>query len=293
MWLISCKDLDKDFKRINPRHTNNSIKEAFPIWKGFFAFLSTLLSFYILKSYLFIGFGFFPCFRETPGIKLSFHPEMDGGKERISVAIVEDIEILREELAYNLRSQDDLELVCEADSMESYLEFINSNDSISPEILLLDIGLPGMSGLEGLTILREKQPKTDVIMITAYEQKEVILKALCSGAVGYISKKATDEDICTGIRIVHSGGSYMSPQIAREIVDHLTAGNVVEQAAILSERQKEIIDCLVKGATYSEIAKELHISVETVRSHIKKMYRSLEVHNKAEAIAMYLRGEVR
>ncbi len=218
---------------------------------------------------------------------------MDGGKKRISVALVEDIEILREELAYNIRSQDDLELAFEADSMESYLEHVNSNDSFSPDILLLDIGLPGMSGIEGLPILREKQPETDVIIITAYEQQDVILKALCSGAVGYISKKATEEDIFEGIRLVHQGGSYMSPQIAREIVDHLMAGNRMEDAILLSERQKEIIDYMVKGATYGEIGKALHISIETVRSHIKKMYRNLEVHNKAEAIAMYLRGEVR
>ena len=218
---------------------------------------------------------------------------MDEGKKRIRVAIVEDIEILREELAYSLRTQDDLEIIYEADSMESYLDFINAKDSISPEILLLDIGLPGMSGLEGLTILREKEPATDVIMITAYEQQDVILKALCSGAVGYISKKASEEDIFEGIRVVNQGGSYMSPQIAREIVDHLMAGTKTEDVILLSERQKEIIDYLVKGATYGAIALALHISVETVRSHIKKMYRSLEVHNKAEAIAMYLRGEVR
>jgi DNA-binding NarL/FixJ family response regulator len=160
------------------------------------------------------------------------------------------------------------------------------------DILLLDIGLPGMSGLEGLPLLREKLPDLDIIMLTTYEEEDMILKALCSGACSYISKKASLEEIVEAIRIVVKGGSYMSPSVAREIVQHLMGGRV-SKATILSERQKQILELLVEGKSYSAIGKDLFISTETVRSHIKNMYRTLEVNNKAEAIAMYLKGHIR
>lgn len=210
----------------------------------------------------------------------------------ISVAIIEDIEILREQVVMYLEVVEHFEIVHEAGSVESYLRHLDTHSGFAPDILLLDIGLPGMSGLEGLPIIRERQPDTDVIMLSSFEDQERVLKALCTGAVGYISKRAKQEEIAEGIRVVTEGGSYMSPQIARQIVDHLVGGRQAQKPSILSERQLEIIDRLVDGASYGNIAEELFISIETVRTHIKKMYRALEVNNKAEAIAMYLRGEI-
>jgi len=210
----------------------------------------------------------------------------------ITVAIIEDQEILKEQVIYYLQEVDDIEVVHDAGCVETYLEHLDAHSDFKPDVLLLDIGLPGMSGLEGLPIIRERLPETDVIMLTSYEQQDVILKALCTGAVGYISKRASQSEVADGIRIVNAGGSYMSPQIAREIVQHLVGGKQIAKPSILSERQVEIIDKLVEGASYNSIAEELFISIETVRTHIKKMYRALEVNNKAEAIAMYLRGEI-
>jgi len=210
----------------------------------------------------------------------------------ISVAIIEDQEILREQVTYYLGMAEGMHVAHESESVESYIAHLDSHPDFGPDILLLDIGLPGLSGLEGLPILRERLPKTDVIMLTSYEQQDIILKSLCSGAVGYISKRAKQEEVIEGIRVVHDGGSYMSPQIAREIVKHLVGGRQAPSPSILSARQIEIIDRLVDGASYNSIAEELFISIETVRTHIKKMYRTLEVNNKAEAISMYLRGEI-
>lgn len=213
-------------------------------------------------------------------------------REKITVAVIEDVLALRENVCYYIDSAEDMEVDHESESIEDYFSFIDSYNSYSPHVLLLDIGLPGMSGLEALPFIREKQPETEVIMLTSYEDEATILKALCSGAVGYISKKASDSEVIDAIRIVVEGGSYMSPNIAREIVQHFVQPKRERPSNLLTDRQTEIIKKLVEGHSYSQIAEQLFVSVETVRTHIKKMYRALEVNNKAEAIAMYLRGEI-
>ena len=128
-------------------------------------------------------------------------------------------------------------------------------------------------------------------MLTTYEEEDVILKALCSGACSYISKKANLEEIVDALRIVANGGSYMSPSIAREIVNHLMGGRI-SKATILTDRQREILERLVDGKSYQTIASELFVSVETIRSHIKKMYKVLQVNNKTEAITKYMKGYI-
>jgi hypothetical protein len=172
------------------------------------------------------------------------------------------------------------------------LHAININPSLESDILILDIGLPGLSGLEAIPIILARLPKQDIIMLTTYEEEDVILKALCSGACSYISKKASLEEIVDALRIVANGGSYMSPSVAREIVNHLMGGRI-SKASILSDRQKEILEKLVDGKSYSTISSELFISIETVRSHVKKLYKVLQVNNKTEAITQYMKGYIK
>jgi two-component system, NarL family, response regulator LiaR len=148
-----------------------------------------------------------------------------------------------------------------------------------------------MSGLEAMPILLDLMPDVNIIILSTYEEEDMILKALCSGACSYISKKASLSEIVDAIRIVVNGGSYMSPSIAREIINHLMGGRV-SKATILSDRQKEILEKLVEGKSYQVISEELFISVETVRSHIKKMYKILHVNNKTEAINKYMKGQI-
>lgn len=210
----------------------------------------------------------------------------------IRIGVVEDETIFREELVYLLDQQQDMKVVAELDSVEAYLSHCDAPDTPDPDVLLLDIGLPGMSGIEGLPEIRKRQPETDVIMLSSFRDQHHILKALCSGAVGYLSKRAEDDVVLVGIRSVHSGGSYMSPDIAREIVTHIVDRESVSRPGLLTARQQEIIRGLADGLTYEQIGEQLFVSTETVRTHVKKMYRSLEVNNKAEAIAMYLRGEI-
>lgn len=124
--------------------------------------------------------------------------------------------------------------------------------------------------------------------LTSYEEEEKILKALCSGATSYISKRSSLEDISSALQVVHSGGSFMSPSIAREIVTYFSKGQVKEKEEILTPRQTEIMELMIHGNTYSSIAKNLAVSTETIKSHIKKIYVNLHVNNKAQAIAKYM-----
>jgi two-component system, NarL family, response regulator LiaR len=210
--------------------------------------------------------------------------------EKITINIIEDNKVIRDNLIKFIGFHDDLEVYLVANSVEDYLRQLSNNKNNS-NILLLDIGLPGMSGLDGIPLIKEKNPDIDIIMLTTYEEEAMIVKALCSGACSYISKKTSLKEIVDAIRIVKSGGSYMSPSIAREIVTYLMGGRI-SKATILTERQREILQRLTDGKSYNEIGKELFLSMETIKSHVKKIYQTLHVNNKSEAIAKYLKGEI-
>lgn len=211
--------------------------------------------------------------------------------KKAMIAMIEDNKIIRENIMKFIGFHEEFEVVLGVGSAESFFHEINANPKIQIDILLLDIGLPGISGLEALPQLLQWKPDLNVIVLSTYEEEDMILKALCSGACSYISKKAGLSEIVEAIRIVLNGGSYMSPSIAREIINHLMGGRV-SKASILSDRQKEILQKLVDGKSYQAISEELFISVETVRTHIKKMYKVLHVNNKTEAINMYMKGHI-
>jgi DNA-binding NarL/FixJ family response regulator len=208
------------------------------------------------------------------------------------VSMIEDNDVIRKNVMKFIGLHEEFEVLKVFSSIESFLHHKKVNPNFQVDVLLLDIGLPGMSGLEGIPLIKEENQQIDIIMLTTYEEEDMILKAICSGACSYLSKKASLPEIVDAIRVVVDGGSYMSPSIAREIVQYLMGGKI-HKTTILSDRQKEILLGLVDGKTYSAIGKELFISPHTVKCHIKKLYRVLEVNNKAEAIAMYLRGEIK
>ncbi len=211
--------------------------------------------------------------------------------EKSRISLIEDNKVIRENVSKFIGFHEEFELSMIHSSVESFLLDFEANPKRTTDILLLDIGLPGISGLEALPILLEKMPLLNIIILSNYEEEEIILKALCSGACSYVSKKASLSEIVEAIRIVVNGGSYMSPSIAREIINHLMGGRV-SKATILSDRQKEILQKLVDGKSYQAISEELFISIETVRSHIKKMYKVLHVNNKTEAITKYMKGHI-
>jgi len=209
-----------------------------------------------------------------------------------TVSIIEDNIVFRNSLMSFIGMHEDFEAAFQFSNVTSFLQSPDILNDAQVAILLLDVGLPGISGTDAIQPILEKYPTINIVMLTTYEEEDIILKALCSGACSYISKSATMDEIITALRIVAAGGSYMSPSVAREIVNHLMGGRV-SKATMLTERQREIIQKLVDGKTYDKIGDELCISVETVRSHIKKMYKTLQVNNKTEAIAKYIRGEIK
>ena len=212
--------------------------------------------------------------------------------KKVRISIIEDNKVIRDNVSKFISFHEEFEIASVHGTANSFLDSLIISPSFHTDILLLDIGLPGISGLDAIPMVLEKMPELNIVMLTTYEEEDVIVKALCSGACSYISKKASLEEIVEALRIVSNGGSYMSPSIAREIVNHLMGGRV-SKATILTDRQREILEKLVDGKSYPTIAGELFISVETVRSHIKKMYKVLHVNNKTEAITQYMKGYIK
>jgi DNA-binding NarL/FixJ family response regulator len=199
----------------------------------------------------------------------------------IELAIVEDDPVIRESLRTFLTSDPQFALVSTASNMEEFLEILGDDLRISPSILLLDIQLPGQSGIEGIPAIRELRPKLNIIMLTTFEDSERIFAALCAGACSYLSKRVSLVTIRDAILTVHRGGSYMSPSIARKVVEHFTPAPKKPEAQ-LTPRQQEIVDCILSGLSYKMAAAKLGITLDTVRTHIKHIYEVLEINSKGE-----------
>lgn len=204
------------------------------------------------------------------------------------IAIIEDDLELKSLLEEYLQNQKNIECSIAVDSIEGFFEELNNGNT--PEIIISDIGLPGLSGDEGLLKIKESLPEADVVMLTVHQDDEKIFKCLKNGASGYILKNAPLSEIMDYIDILSAGGAPMSPQIARKVVDFFQPKNKLEKP--LTEREYDIVNGLVDGLSYKLIASKLNISLDTVRQHIRNVYRKLSVNSKAEVIAKKLRGEI-
>lgn len=167
---------------------------------------------------------------------------------------------------------------------------------VRPDVLLLDIVLPGMSGIEGARRAREIFSDLPVLMLTVHEDNDLIVEALCAGASGYLVKKTPPARLLEAIREAHEGGSPMSSHIARRVVELLRTLRVETSpersdgdGALLTLREREILRGLAAGKTYQQAAQSLHISTDTVRFHIRKIYKKLQAHSQSEAVAIALR----
>lgn len=201
----------------------------------------------------------------------------------IPLAIVEDDPIIRESLRTFLGGDPQFDLLYTAVSIEDFLQALETDSRIVPSIILLDIQLPGMSGIEGIPSIKKLRPGVDVIMLTTFEESEKIFAALCAGACSYLAKRVSLVTIRDAILTVHRGGSYMSPSIARKVVEHFAPVPKKEDGT-LTQRQQEIVDCIVNGLSYKMTADKLGISLDTVRTHIKNIYHALEINSKGELI---------
>jgi len=208
----------------------------------------------------------------------------------IAVAIIEDDQQLRTGLQSYLKNQP--EFLCDI-AVESVEDFMATDfQEILPDVIVLDIGLPGMSGVSGIPLIREKMPNVDIVMFTVYDDHNQIFQSLCAGATGYLLKATPLERIKEAIQSLHLGGSPMSPEIARKVIDRFIPHAPATRTSPLSEREKEVVIGLVEGLSYKMIADRLEISIDTVRQHIKNIYGKLHVHCKAEVISKSVRGEV-
>jgi DNA-binding NarL/FixJ family response regulator len=208
----------------------------------------------------------------------------------ISVAIVEDDDVIREGVREYLDSQEHMICTAAKPSVEHFLAVLNEENQ--PEVILMDIGLPGMSGISGMKLITEKYPAISIIMFTVYMDSHKIFESLCAGASGYLLKNTSFPDMKQAIETIHAGGSMMSPPIARKVMEHFHTGRKKKVTSPLTSKEKEIVQGLVDGLSYKMIAGSASISIETVRSHIKNIYKKLHVHCKADVIRKSLQGEI-
>lgn len=211
--------------------------------------------------------------------------------EEIKLAIVEDDSIIRESVESYMQAHPAITIAFAATSVEAFLERGSAVIKPKIDVLLLDVGLPGMSGIQGIYHIRQQYPNIDIIMLTTFEEDDKIYDALCAGACSYISKRTPLSKIREAIFTVYRGGSYMSPSIARKIAERFMPKARKKENA-LSERQMQIVEALVDGLSYKMIGDKLNISLDTVRDHIKRIYRTLEVNSKAEVIKKSLQGDI-
>jgi len=218
----------------------------------------------------------------------------------ITIGIIEDDTEIREGIRRYLNSQNDLLCEVASGSVEDFFEAVR--DAEMPDVTLTDIGLPGMSGIEGMRIIKERHPETDIIMLTIYNDWQRIFDSLCAGASGYLLKNSPLAEIKKAIETVRAGGAAMSPEIARKVMEHFSrqpgppAGGVPAATprgeSLLTAKEQEIVAGLVDGLSYKLLADRLGLSIDTIRFHIKNVYRKLQVNSKAEVITRSLRGEI-
>jgi DNA-binding NarL/FixJ family response regulator len=204
-----------------------------------------------------------------------------------TVSIVEDNDQLRGTLERLINREDGFECVSNYPTAEAALEGL---PAVKPQVVLMDINLPGMSGVECVRKLKQVLPETLVVMLTAYEDTENIFNALAAGAAGYLLKRAPRAELLDAIREVCRGGSPMTPHIARKVVLSFQKPVATAQPTEnLSQREQEVLDCLSQGFLYKEIAEKLGISYETVHTYIRRIYEKLQVRTRTEAVAKFLK----
>lgn len=211
-------------------------------------------------------------------------------EDRTRVALVEDKRLTREGLAAILDGAPDLRCVGAFASVERALEALEASPC---EVLLLDIQLPGKSGVEGARILKERFPQTRILMLTVYEDEEKVFESICNGASGYLLKKTPPAQLIEAVRQVRRGHSPLSPEIARQIVRLVQKrGRTARAPSPLTSHELALLRLLADGHSYQSSAERLEITINTVRDRVRSIYEKLHVHSKSEAVSKALRGRL-
>jgi DNA-binding NarL/FixJ family response regulator len=216
----------------------------------------------------------------------------------IRVATIEDDARYRASLEALLRLSPGIELAGTFGSPVGALESLENDGGRSPwDVVLMDLDLPGMSGIEATRRVKRILPEVSVVVLSVFEEPEKILEAICAGADGYLTKATPPEELLAQIRAVADGGSPLTSGVARTVLDLLRHIGLAEtddpstrdDRLELSERERQVLRCLMDGMAYKQVAERLDISIDTVRSHIRRIYRKLQVHSVAQAVSRALR----
>lgn len=212
-------------------------------------------------------------------------------QKQIDVIIIEDNELLRDSLKEAINKSGHISCRNSFSSGEAAVDFIEKEELV-PDIILLDIGLPGISGIELIPELKKLSPSSKIIIITIHDDDENVFKAICAGATGYLLKDLSSEKIVDSIDEVMNGGAPMNSHIAKKVLNMFRDQNVKYNGYALSEREKEILSLLIEGLSKKHIAEKIFLSHHTVDSHLRNIYAKLEVHSRSSAISKAIREKL-
>lgn len=213
---------------------------------------------------------------------------MQTASETIKVAIIEDHQVLREGLAFLVDSTGGFRCTGSFGSVEQALQRIGDD---LPQVVLIDIGLPGVSGIEGIRILKDRWPELLLITLTVYEDDQKIFDALCAGASGYLLKRTPPAKLVESLQEVVAGGAPMSPEVANRVISLFKNIRPPERAEYsLTPHELRLLKMLVDGHSYKTAAAELGSSINTIGTHMQNIYRKLQVHSKSEAVVKAIRN---
>ena len=215
---------------------------------------------------------------------------METADQTIKVAIIEDRREIRDGLATLINFTDGFECTGKYGSMEEALAALRHRP---PDVVLSDIGLPGIDGIEGVRLIRDRWPQVTILMLSVYDDNDRIFEALCAGAVGYLLKKTPPARIIDALREALAGGAPMSPEVARKVITVFKDYRPPERVDYnLSPHEVRLLKLLVEGHSYKSAAAELNVSVNTISFHLKNIYEKLQVHSKSEAVAKALQNKL-
>jgi DNA-binding NarL/FixJ family response regulator len=208
----------------------------------------------------------------------------------IKILAYDDNDLIRNTVKILLEVEDDLELCGSFSSAERILSDV---DYLKPDVILMDVDMPALNGVEAVKLLRTKYDSIPVVMLTVFDDNDTIFNAVCAGASGYILKQHVTEELPSALRMVINGGAPMTGSIAKKILFMLPVATTRDQETYnLSDKETQILKCLVEGFSYKMISAELGISIDTVRFHIKKIYDKLHVHSATEAVSKALKNKI-
>lgn len=209
-------------------------------------------------------------------------------KKEVSIWVIEDNKSYRESLTLLLNEVENFECTHSFEMVESAIEKYK-NIEAPPSLILCDIDLPGMNGIQGVAELKQLNDSILIIMLTVHDEEEIVFNAICAGADGYLLKSTTEHNLYNSITEVLEGGASINPRIAHKILKQFAKLNPTKKDYSLTEREKEVLRFIVDGCTKKEVASKIFVSYHTIDFHLRNIYSKLQVHSKTEAVAKALK----